>query len=177
MRELAREVTQGCAGQAGPSASDERHVIPRIGYPWLLFAWPLCLGLPGIIWALYDGHIGMAAIVLLLMALLAKGTWNVVKYERDTPLACIEDGTVTWFGDIPRHRFDVKFADVRSWHIEYFGMRKNPFYEMTIHTHGGLKIQRVFSAAAKAKSDEIYPLLERYLGQRFTPPFQTPVVI
>jgi hypothetical protein len=119
----------------------------------------------------------MAITVFLLMALMAKGTWNVVKYERDTPLMCIENGGLTWFGDVPKHQFSVKFASIRSWHIEYFGMRKNPFYEMTIQTHGGLKIQRVFSSAAKAKSAEIYPLLERYLGQRFTPPFQIPVVI
>lgn len=163
-------------GTDGLSA-DSTYEISRIGYASLLFFWPLGLGLTGGVLFLSHGDHWAAVVVFLLMVLMAMGTWNVVKYERDTPLMRIADGSLTWFGDIPKHRFTVDIADIRSWHIEYFGMRKNPFYEMTLHTHAGRKIQRVFSAAANAKSDEIYPLLERYLGQRFTPPFQTPVVI
>jgi hypothetical protein len=162
-------------GTDGQSA-DSTYEISRIGYASLLFLWPLALGLPGVVLFLSRGDHWAAAVVFVLMALLAKGTWNVVKYERDTPLMRIEGGSLTWFGDIPKHRFTVDVAEIRSWQIEYFGMRKNPFYEMTLHTHGGRKLQRVFSAAAQEKSDEIYPLLERYLGHRFTPPFQPPVV-
>jgi len=164
------------ASVPAPCAADAQHEISRDGNaPWL-FLFPLLLGLPGVLWTLSRGDYGIATAVFVFTLLLVKGTWNVVRYERDTPLMRIEGGSLTWFGDIPKHRFAVAIADIHSWQIEYFGMRKHPFYQMTVRTHDGATIQQVFSAIAISKSAEVYPLLQRYLGHRFTPPFQEPAL-